>query len=195
MDKLKVGLIGTGYIGLIHLEMLRRLANIELVAVADSNKKSADYAAKKFAVPKVYTESRALIHDKEVEIIHNCTPNHLHFAINAEVIESGKEILSEKPLALNSTESAQLVMLAEKHNTIHGVNFCYRYYPVLQEAAARVSRGDLGKINFVLGYFLQDWLALETDYSWRLDPAIAGASNTMADLGSHWCDLFNLSPA
>jgi predicted dehydrogenase len=189
MDKLKVGLIGTGYIGMIHLEMLRRLANIEIVAVADSNKKSAENAAKKFAVPKVFYNSAALIQDKEVEVIHNCTPNFLHFAINAEAIQAGKEVLSEKPLALSSKESAQLVALVEKFDTVHGINFCYRYYPVLQEAAARVRRGDLGKVNFVLGHFLQDWLSFETDYSWRLDSSVAGASNTMADLGSHWCDL------
>ena len=189
MIKFKVGLIGTGYIGIIHLEMLRRFADVEIVAVADSNKQSANNAAKKFDVPKVFYTASELIQEKEVEIIHNCTPNHLHFEINSEAIKAGKEVLSEKPLALTSEESAVLVELAEKHNTVHGVNFCYRYYPVLQEAAARVRNGNLGDVRLVLGHFLQDWLSFDTDYSWRLDPGMAGASNTMADLGSHWCDL------
>jgi len=189
MIKFKVGLIGTGYIGIIHLEMLRRFAEIEIVAVADNNPQSANDVANKFNVPKVFYNASELIQDNEVEIIHNCTPNNLHFQINSEAIKASKDVLSEKPLALNSKESSDLVALAEKFNTVHGVNFCYRYYPVLQEAAARVRKGNLGDVRLVLGHFLQDWLSFETDYSWRLDPKAAGTSNTMADLGSHWCDL------
>ena len=189
MIKFKVGLIGTGYIGIIHLEMLRRFAEIEIVAVADNNPQSANDVANKFNVPKVFYNASELIQDNQVEIIHNCTPNNLHFQINSEAIKASKDVLSEKPLALNSKESSDLVALAEKFNTVHGVNFCYRYYPVLQEAAARVRKGNLGDVRLVLGHFLQDWLSFETDYSWRLDPKAAGISNTMADLGSHWCDL------
>ncbi len=189
MKKFKVGLIGTGYIGIIHLKMLRRFPEVDIVGVADNNKQSADIVSKKFNVPKVFYNASELIQDQEVEIIHNCTPNNLHFEINSEAIKAGKDVLSEKPLALNSKESSELVALVEKCNTVHGVNFCYRYYPVLQEAAARVRKGNLGDVRLVLGHFLQDWLSFETDYSWRLDPKIAGASNTMADLGSHWCDL------
>jgi len=104
-------------------------------------------------------------------------------------ILAGKEVLSEKPLSLNAKESAELVALAKKHNTLTAINFCYRYYPVVQEAAARARRGDLGEVRAFVGHFLQDWLFFETDYSWRLDPRIAGAANVIADLGSHWCDL------
>ena len=189
MKKIKVGLIGAGYIGTVHLEMLRRFASIDIVAVADTDKKSADEIAKKYNIQRVFYNSHELINNNEVEIVHNCTPNHLHFEINSAAIKAGKEVLSEKPLALTSTETSELVKLAEKYNTVHGVNFCYRYYPVLQEAAERVRNGSLGDVRLVLGHFLQDWLSFETDYSWRLDSKIAGASNTMADLGSHWCDL------
>jgi predicted dehydrogenase len=189
MTPIKTGLIGTGYIGMVHLEMLRRLGGVEVVAVADANGELAKRAAEKYAIPRVHAGADALIADPGVEVVHNCAPNNVHYGINAEAIRAGKEVLSEKPLALDSRESAALVSLAEKSGALTAINFCYRYYPVVQEAAARARRGDLGDVRAFAGHFLQDWLFFETDYSWRLDPEVAGRANVVADLGSHWCDL------
>jgi predicted dehydrogenase len=189
MNIIKVGIIGTGYIGLVHLEMLRRLGGVEVVAVADTNGDLARTAARKFGVERVYQDAGALIADQKVEVVHDCAPNNVHFDINAKAMRAGKELISEKPLALDSRQSAELLALAEKHGTLTAINFCYRYYPVVQEAAARARRGDLGEVRAFVGHFLQDWLFFETDYSWRLDPQVAGAANVVADLGSHWFDL------
>jgi predicted dehydrogenase len=190
MEKtIKVGLVGTGYIGMVHLEVLRRLGGVEVVAVADTNGALARTAADRFGIPRAHADAEALIADREVEVVHDCAPNNVHFDINAEAIRAGKEILSEKPLALDSKESSELLALAGKHGTLTAINFCYRYYPVVQEAAARARRGDLGEVRAFVGHFLQDWLFFETDYSWRLDPKVAGKANVIADLGSHWCDL------
>ncbi len=189
MNKIRVGVIGTGYIGMVHLEILRRFAGVEVVAVADSDAGRARAAAAKLDIPRVYGRAEELIDDPAVDVVHNCTPNTLHFGLNSRAIEKGKDVLSEKPLSLNSKESAELVRLAAKHKTLTGINFCYRYYPVVQEAAARVRRGDFGEVRAFMGSFLQDWLFYETDYSWRLDASVAGDVNVMADLGSHWCDL------
>ncbi|NTV82197.1 MAG: Gfo/Idh/MocA family oxidoreductase [Candidatus Aminicenantes bacterium] len=189
MKRIKVGLIGTGYIGMVHLDVLRRLGGVEVVALADTNRELARQAAAKFGVARIHETAEALIGDPEVEVVHDCAPNNVHFALNAAAIRAGKEVLSEKPLALDSRESAELLVLAEKHGTATAINFCYRYYPVVQEAAARARRGDLGDVRAFVGHFLQDWLFFETDYSWRLDPKVAGRANVVADLGSHWCDL------
>ena len=189
MKKVSVGLIGTGYIGLVHLEMLRRIVEVDVVAVADTNQALARRAAEKLKIPKVYEKADDLLADREIDVIHNCTPNHVHFEINRKAILLGKDVLSEKPLSLDSKESAELVKLAAEHKTLTAINFCYRYYPVVQEAAARVRRGDLGDVRAFVGHFLQDWLFYDTDYSWRLDSEIAGRANVVADLGSHWCDL------
>jgi predicted dehydrogenase len=189
LNPFKVGLIGTGYIGMVHLEMLRRIPGAEVVAVADTNRALAEAAAAKLGIPRVYAAAEELIEDAEVEVVHNCAPNNVHFEINRRAIESGRDVLSEKPLSLDSRESAELVRLAEKHGTRTAIDFCYRYYPVVQEAAARVRRGDLGEVRAFTGHFLQDWLFYDTDYSWRLDSSVAGAANVVADLGSHWCDL------
>jgi predicted dehydrogenase len=189
MKTIKVGLIGAGYIGMVHLDMLRRLGGVEVVAVADTNTDLAQAAAGKFGIPRVYPDADVLIADDGIEVVHDCAPNNAHFDINAEAIRVGKDVLSEKPLALDSSESAKLVDLAAKHGALTAINFCYRYYPVVQEAAARARRGDLGEVRAFVGHFLQDWLFFETDYSWRLDPKVAGRANVVADLGSHWCDL------
>jgi predicted dehydrogenase len=189
MKTIKIGLVGTGYIGMVHLEMLRRLGGVEVVAVADTNAELARQAAAKFGISRVHRDAEALIADPEVEVVHDCAPNNVHFAINAAAIRAGKEVLSEKPLALDSRESGELLKLAEKHGTLTAIDFCYRYYPVVQEAAARARRGDLGAVRAFVGHFLQDWLFFETDYTWRLDPKVAGKANVVADLGSHWCDL------
>jgi predicted dehydrogenase len=189
MKTIKVGLIGTGYIGMVHLDMLRRLGGVEVAAVADPNMELARSAADRFGIGRVYRDADALIADPEIEVVHDCAPNNVHFDINAKAIRAGKELLSEKPLALDSRESAELLALAEKNGTLTAINFCYRYYPVVQEAAARARRGDLGDVRAFVGHFLQDWLFFETDYSWRLDPKVAGNANVVADLGSHWFDL------
>ena len=189
MKRIKVGLIGTGYIGMVHLDILRRLGGVEVVALADTNRELARQAAAKFGIARIHGTAEALIGDPEVEVVHDCAPNNVHFAINAAAIRAGKEVLSEKPLALDSRESAELLALADSRGKLTALNFCYRYYPVVQEAAARARRGDLGDVRAFVGHFLQDWLFYETDYSWRLDPTVAGRANVVADLGSHWCDL------
>ncbi|HOW85339.1 MAG TPA: Gfo/Idh/MocA family oxidoreductase [Candidatus Aminicenantes bacterium] len=189
MSRIKVGLVGTGYIGQVHLEMLRRLGGVEVVAVADPNEELAKAAAERFAVGKVYAGADELVADPAVEVVHDCAPNNVHFDVNAKAIQAGKEVLSEKPLALDARESGRLLDLAEKHGTLTAIDFCYRYYPVVQEAAARARRGDLGEVRAFVGHFLQDWLFFETDYTWRLDPRVAGQANVIADLGSHWFDL------
>ncbi len=189
MKKVKVGLIGAGYIGVVHLEMLRRIVDIELVAVADSDQARAKDAADRFGIPTVYERGEDIVESSEVDVIHNCTPNHLHFELNRRAILAGKDVLSEKPLSLDARESAELLRLARDRKTLTAINFCYRYYPVIQEAAVRVRAGALGEIRAFVGHFLQDWLFLASDYSWRLDPAFAGRANVVADLGSHWCDL------
>jgi len=189
MKKIKIGLIGTGYIGKVHLEILRRIPGVEIAGVADADQGLARRVAEALEISKVYQDASALLEDPRVDVVHNCAPNNVHFEFNKKAILAGKDVLSEKPLALDSKESADLVKLAAEHKTLTAIDFCYRYYPVVQEAAARVRRGDLGEVRAFVGHFLQDWLFYDTDYSWRLDPRAAGRANVIADLGSHWCDL------
>jgi predicted dehydrogenase len=188
MQKIKVGIIGTGFIGPTHIEAIRRLGFVEVVGLAETSQEAAERKAAELGIPKAYGDYREMLLDDEIQVVHNCTPNHLHFAINKEIILAGKHVLSEKPLAMNSKESAELLDLAKKHGVVHGVNFNYRQFPSVQNLHAKVANGDLGKVNLVHGSYLQDWLLYETDFNWRLAPEVGGKSRAVADIGSHWCD-------
>jgi predicted dehydrogenase len=188
MRKIKAGIIGTGFIGPAHVEAARRLGFVEMKSVAEASEELAREKAERLHIPEGHGEYRALLEDPEIEVVHNCTPNYLHFEINKEIMEAGKNIISEKPLAMNSKESAELVKAASKAGVVNGIDFNYRHYPLVQQARAMIQRGDVGDIYSIRGSYLQDWLFLDTDYNWRLEPEVGGASRAVGDVGSHWCD-------
>ena len=189
MRTIKVGIIGTGFIGPAHVEALRRLGSVEVVGLAESNAGLAEQKAKLLGIPQAYGDYKDLLKDSAIEAIHNCTPNFVHFKINKDVIAAGKHLVSEKPLAMNSKESAELVRLAKKAGVLNGINFNYRFYPLIQHARALIADKKTGDVRLVHGSYLQDWLLFDTDYNWRLEPAVGGQSRAVADIGSHWCDL------
>ncbi|PLR82499.1 dehydrogenase [Bacillus canaveralius] len=188
MEKIKVGVIGTGFIGPTHIEAIRRLGFVEVLGLADSSQEASEKKARELGIQKAYRDYCEMLEDPEIQVVHNCTPNHLHFEINKEIIKAGKHIVSEKPLAMDNRESAELLNLAKEHGVVHGVNFNYRQFASVQNLREKIANGDLGKVNLVYGSYLQDWLLYETDYNWRLAPDAGGKSRAIADIGSHWCD-------
>ena len=188
MTNLRAGIIGMGHIGASHLDAVRRLGHT-VEAVAASSDQRAQVYAEKYGIPRAYGDYRALIRDEHVEVVHNCTPNYLHFAINKACLSAGKPVFSEKPLACNSQETEELAELAGRAKKPAAVNFNYRYHAVVQQARAMIGAGELGTIHTVWGTYLQDWFLLPSDYNWRLDPALGGPSRAIGDIGSHWIDL------
>jgi len=186
---IKAAVIGTGFIGPAHVEALRRLGFVEVAAIVDVDKAKAEQKAAALSIPRVYDDYRKMLEDPDITVVHDCAPNQLHFEINTAILEAGKHCISEKPLAVSPQQSRSLMTLAQKKGLVNAVNFNYRFYPLSQQARAMCAAGDVGEIYAVHGSYLQDWLYWETDYSWRLDPKISGASCAVADIGSHWCDL------
>lgn len=190
MKKLKVGIIGMGYIGESHIDAVRRIAGCELYAVADTNYTLAKAKAEKYGVERCFANLDELLSDPEVDVVHDCTPNHLHTGINRRVIESGRHLLSEKPLARSYEEAKSLLEVEKAHpECICGVNFNYRMNPMVQEMRHRIQSGDIGDIRIISGAYQQDWLLYDTDYNWRLEPDVCGLSCATADIGSHWMDM------
>jgi predicted dehydrogenase len=189
MRKIKAGIIGTGFIAPAHVEAVRRLGFVDVVAIAGSSQEVADKKASELGIPRAYGDYRKLIEDPEVEVVHNCTPNSLHYEINMAIIKAGKHVLSEKPLAMNSEECKSLVQAARAASVINGVNFNYRMYPLVQHLKAEVRDGKLGEVYLVHGSYLQDWLLYEIDFSWRLLEEVGGKLRAVSDIGSHWMDL------
>jgi predicted dehydrogenase len=180
---LRAGVVGTGFIGVVHVDALRRLG-VQVVGVVGS---SPERAAAKGIAP-VYESFEALLAE-DVDVIHLTTPNHLHYSQAKLALAAGKHVVCEKPLATTATESRELMELAQASGLVHCTNFNIRFYPLVQEAQARVRAGELGEIWSVHGGYLQDWLATPTDWNWRLEPEKGGALRAVGDIGSHWMDL------
>lgn len=189
MNPIKVGIVGAGFIGPAHVEALRRLGRVEVVALAASTPASAEAKARALAVPRAYGRYEELVADPEVQVVHNCAPNHLHLPLNLAALSAGKHIVSEKPLGLNSEETRRMVRAAEESGRVHAVVFNYRMYPLVQQARAMIRAAELGEVRLVHGAYLQDWLLYDTDFNWRIEPELGGPSRVVADIGSHWCDL------
>jgi predicted dehydrogenase len=189
MKRIGMGLIGAGFVGPHHIDAVRRLGYVDVVAIAASNEASARAKAAALGVPKAYGSYDALIADPDVHVVHNATPNYLHYTVNAAVIARDKHIVSDKPLATNSAEARALLEQARAAGVVHAVTFNYRGNPLVQQARQMIARGDIGRPHFVHGFYLQDWLLKDTDYSWRLEPDKGGPTSALGDVGSHWCDL------
>lgn len=185
MSELRAAVVGTGFIGVVHVEALRRLG-VEVVGVVGS---TPERARAKPGLPEPYSSFEAMLADERVDVVHLTTPNHLHFEQSRAALEAGKHVVCEKPLALDSGESGALVKLAEASELVHCTNYNLRFYPLCWEARARVARGDLGTVWNAHGCYVQDWLLHDTDWNWRLDPALGGALRAVADIGTHWLDL------
>ena len=157
MGELKAAVIGTGFIGPAHVEALRRLG-IEVVGIAGSSPERARPKAEALNIKKVYADWRELVADPAVNVVHITTPNYLHFPMAKAALEAGKHVVCEKPLTMTSAESAELVELVREKGLVGAINFNIRFYPLCQEARARVQRGDLGDVYIIHGSYLQDHL-------------------------------------
>ena len=184
-----MGLVGAGFVGPHHIDAVRRLGFVDVVALASSSDATAREKAQALGVPKSYGGYEALLDDPDVQVVHNATPNHLHYPVIAAALARGKHVVSDKPLAMTAADARALVDQARRAGVIHAVTFNYRGNPLVQEARLRIARGSIGAPHFLHGWYFQDWLSEETDYSWRVEPEQGGASAAVADIGSHWCDL------
>jgi len=188
MPPLQSAVIGIGFVGRAHVEGLRRLG-IPVRGVLDSSPARSEAACADLHLPRAYGSLEELCRDHEVDVVHVCTPNYLHFEQASALLHAGKHVLCEKPVAMNPRESATLIELAKRHKRVGGVNYNLRYYPLCQEARARITSGAVGEPRLIHGKFLQDWLFYPTDWNWRLETKLGGDLRAVADIGTHWLDL------
>src|SRR5262245_61905759 len=184
-----MGIVGAGFVGPHHVDAVRRLGFVDIVAVAGSNEESGHRKAEQLGAKKGYGSYQTLIDDPDVHVVHVATPNHLHYPVISAALAKGKHVVSDKPLAATAAESRKLVEQAKRANVVAAVTFNYRGNPLVQQSRHQIAKGEIGRPSFVHGYYLQDWLIKDTDYSWRLDPEKGGSSSALGDIGSHWCDL------
>jgi predicted dehydrogenase len=184
-----VALIGGGFIGQVHAEALRRIG-VPVVGLLGSSPDRARIAAERMGMRSVYEDLDELLDDDRVQSVHIASPNGAHFEQARRVLESGRHVVCEKPLATRASETSQLLALAQSRpKQAAAVNYNVRFYPQCQEMRARVARGDLGRILSVTGSYTQDWLLLQHDYNWRVEPDGGTNLRAIADIGTHWMDL------
>ncbi|MGR4877133.1 Gfo/Idh/MocA family protein [Pseudoxanthomonas sp. LARHCG66] len=188
MGKLGVAIVGTGMIGAVH-RRAALLAGAVVRGVSASSPERGAEVAEAWDVPRAYRDISDALADPEVQVVHVCTPNHLHRAMAQAALEAGKHVICEKPLATTLQDAEALSALAASTGLVATVPFVYRYHPVVREARARIAHGDLGPLRLIHGSYLQDWLLDPASNNWRVDPALGGVSRVFADIGSHWCDL------
>jgi predicted dehydrogenase len=184
-----VAVVGTGFIGPVHVEAVRRLG-YQVVGILGSSPERGATRAREMGVPKAYGSFAELIADPAVDVVHITTPNKTHFQMARDALLAGKHVVCEKPLAMNADESRQLVELAAgRPNQVAAVNYNIRFYPLALQVYDLVRAGEIGDVMSVQGSYLQDWLLLPTDWNWRLVPEEGGDLRAVADIGTHWLDL------
>jgi len=189
MQKLKTALFGTGFVGRVHLEGIRRLGYVQLYAIGEPQIEKANQLAAEFGAERVEADYRRILEDKAVDAVHVCTPNAFHFPIAKDAIQAGKHVICEKPLATSMAEAQELVKVAKEAKRRNCTFHNLRFYPMVQHMRRMREDGDLGEILVVQGTYSQDWLLYDTDWNWRLDSKFNGPSRCLADIGSHWCDM------
>lgn len=187
MKRLKAAVAGMGFIGFAHVEALRRVPYVDVVAVADPI--GAQEKADRLGVPHAYSDFIEMMDDCRPDCIHICTPNVTHMPIAMAAIERGINVICEKPMALNADEAAQMAAAVKRSGVIGALNFHNRFYPMPYQMRCMVQQGQLGQVYHVQGGYLQDWLQLKTDFSWKILSEQCGKTRAAADLGSHWMDL------
>ncbi len=188
MRKIRSGIIGAGFIGPQHIEAARRLGYVDFHAIATSDYESAKKKADHLGIEFAYDTYDELLGDPTIDVVHICTPNYLHRPIVLATLRAGKHVICDKPLAMNAIEAKEMRDAARASGLVNAVSFNYRFNPLVQQGRAMVAKQELGEVRFVHGCYLQDWLLYETDFSWRLEADKGGASSSVGDIGSHWCD-------
>jgi predicted dehydrogenase len=188
MEALRCAVAGTGFAGRIHARSAR-LAGAHLVGVTASSTASAQRAAPEMQAERAFASSDEMVEADGIDVVHICTPNHLHEPLALKALAAGKHVVVEKPVALDAAGAARIAEAAVAAGKVVAVPFVYRFHPTVREARARVAAGELGPLRLLHGSYQQDWLLSPDDASWRVDAALGGASRAFADIGSHWCDL------
>jgi predicted dehydrogenase len=189
MKPIKTAIFGTGFVGRVHLDALRRLESIEIAGLAGTNIELARRLGTGFSIPTITADYREILRDPAIDAVHICTPNALHFSMAREALEAGKHVVCEKPLTTTVEEAQELVAVAAQKGLRNCVCHNLRSYPMVQQVRRMIEASDLGEILSVQGAYSQDWLLYDTDWNWRIESSAGGPSRCMADIGSHWFDM------
>ncbi|WUJ71289.1 Gfo/Idh/MocA family oxidoreductase [Kribbella soli] len=185
--KLRVGIVGGGFMGQVH-GRAALVSGATVAGAVGSSPGRAEAAAEATGAERGFATLDELL-ASDIDVVHVCTPNNTHREVTLKALEAGKHVVCEKPLATSVADATGLTAAAQEAGLVGAVPFVYRYHPMVRELRTRIAAGDAGTITSLHGSYLQDWLAGADDQNWRVDDTTGGPSRTFADIGSHWCDL------
>src|SRR5947209_18037591 len=131
ITEIGAAVVGTGFIGVVHGEALRRLG-VQVHGVVGSSHDRAAARSRELGLPRAYESFEAMLADPRVDVVHVTSPNHLHHQHASAALTAYKHVVCEKPLAMTPAESAELLHVAEQSGRVHAVNFNLRFYPICQ---------------------------------------------------------------
>ena len=147
-------------------------------------------AAAALGAERSFATGGGLVESPDVDVVHVCTPNHLHLPLAEAALAAGKHVICEKPLAIDDRGAEEMARRGDRvrawpprcRSSTATTRRCVR-------RASASARASAAPIRLIHGGYLQDWLLRPTDDNWRVDESLGGASRAFADIGSHWCDL------
>ena len=198
MKHIRIGLIGTGFMGKTHLWSVKNLPffyktadmgyTAEVVSVCGSGMEKARAFATEFGIPKAVATPEEIIADPAVDVVDICTPNPLHFEVAKAAILAGKSVLCEKPLTVTSAEADELARLAGERGVICGTVFNNRFLAPVMRARQLIDEGKLGRIlSFEFTYKHNSCIDPDRRVGWKQTAEAGGG--TLYDLGPHVLDL------
>ena len=188
MNKLKIGIVGVGFIGKQHIESIGRIHSAEVIAVCETDAKLARSIADELGIPLSFGSVDDMINSVNLDVIHNCTPSNMHHSINKKILSAGINVYCEKPLTLNSQDSEALIQLVAEKNVKAAVNFNYRHNAMVEEMKERIKNKAIGDVWYIATDYLQDWLLKQSDFDWRIETKYSGFTRAISDIGSHCFD-------
>lgn len=183
----KVGVWGAGFISHSHAAALRK-CGIDILAVVDQSEQAVKTFASKWNIPTYGTDDSILFSDT-ITTVHVCTPPNMHFKMVKRLLESGKNVLCEKPLCFTNNEAEELVKLAISKSLKCAVNLNVRYHNMTDKIKEKVQSSNFGDIHLIHGNYLQEFHTLPTAYNWRYKPELAGKMRAVTEIGTHWFDI------
>lgn len=185
---LRVGIAGAGFMARVHAHAARA-AGAHVVGAAGSVPERAGAARAAAGATQGYDDVAQMLESADLDVLHVCAPNALHFELAAAAAAAGVHVVCEKPMTATPREAVELVEVARAAGVTGSVPFVYRFHPMVRELAQRLQTGQAGTVGLISGSYLQDWLADADATNWRVDMAAGGRSRAFADIGSHWFDL------
>ncbi|AYY15607.1 gfo/Idh/MocA family oxidoreductase [Actinobacteria bacterium YIM 96077] len=184
----RAAIVGTGFMGRVHARAVH-VAGGRVAGVVGSNVERAKDSLADMYADQVFGSLEEALDSRDVDVVHVCTPNHLHEPVALAAVAAGKHVVCEKPLSTSAASAAAMTTAAEEAGSLGVVPFVYRFHPMVREARAKVRGGEIGRVFLAHGSYLQDWMLRPDDDNWRVDPDLGGPTRAFGDIGSHWCDL------